>query len=58
MRIEERKFSIGEETGSDVTPDEEKSSGKSSDINGKDEENISEEVFMSSPQFISEEFSV
>ena len=37
------EISNGEETGSDVTPDEEKSSEKSSDINGEDGENTSEE---------------
>lgn len=42
------EISNGEETGSDITPDEEKSSAKSSakssDMNGEDEENSSEEV--------------
>ena len=38
------EISNGEETESDVTPDEEKSSGKSSDINGDDEEHTSEEI--------------
>ena len=37
------EISNGEETGSDVTPDDEKSSARSSDMNGEDE-NSSEET--------------
>ena len=37
------EISNGEETGSDITPDEEKSSAKSSDMNGEEDENASEE---------------
>ena len=37
------EISNGEETGSDITPDDEKSSARSSDMNGEDE-NSSEEA--------------
>ena len=36
------EISNGEETGSDVTPDSDKSSARSSDMNGEEEENSEE----------------
>ena len=38
------EISNGDETGSDITPDSDKSSARSSDMNGEDEDNSSEEI--------------
>ena len=38
------EISNGEDTGSDITPDSDKSSARSSDMNGEEEENSSEEI--------------